>query len=84
MEFHRTETVDGVSRMREVSGLEIAVGEELVLEPGGLHLMLMKPARALAEGDEVRIAFTDADGRVHDVAFPVRRAPAGGHEHHHH
>lgn len=78
VEFHRSETVDGVSRMRQVEVLEIAPGQSLELAPGGLHLMLMRPARALAEGESTRIRFVDEAGVEYPVQFPVRRSAAGG------
>jgi copper(I)-binding protein len=38
---HRSEIVDGIARMREVSVLHVAPGETLEFAPGGLHVMLM-------------------------------------------
>lgn len=76
IEVHRTEVVDGVSRMREVDDLSVPAGGAVVLEPGGMHLMLMQPRRALRAGDSVVIAFTwqiGADGRRNDlIRFDVR------------
>ena len=37
--IHRTEVVDGVSRMRPAGKLVVPPGGELRFEPGGLHLM---------------------------------------------
>ncbi len=71
--IHRSEVVEGVSRMRHVGELTLAPGESLVFAPGGLHLMLMKPQRALAEGDEVGVRLVLADGRRVFALFPVRR-----------
>lgn len=71
--IHRSQLVDGVSRMRHVGELALAPGESLVFEPGGLHLMLMKPQRALAEGDEVGVRLVLAGGRRVFALFPVRR-----------
>lgn len=80
IELHRTEVVDGVSRMREVPSLTIAPGGSVVLEPGGMHLMLMQPQRALREGDEVAISFAwdQGENQVTEILpFVVRReAPA--------
>lgn len=75
--IHRTEEIDGISRMREAGSLVLAPGESLAFEPGGLHLMLMKPLRPLAEGDSAGIRLVLADGRRVFAEFPVRReAPA--------
>ena len=71
--IHRTEQVDGVSRMRPAGRLVLAPGAELRFEPNGLHLMLMKPLRPLAEGDMVRLRLVLADGRRLYAEVPVRR-----------
>ena len=71
--IHRTEVVDGVSRMRPAGKLVVPPGGELRFEPGGLHLMLMKPLRPLAEGDQANVRLVLADGRRLFVLYPVRR-----------
>lgn len=71
--MHRTEVVDGVSRMRPAGKLVVPPGGELRFEPGGLHLMLMKPRRPLAEGDQASVRLVLADGRRVFAVFPVRR-----------
>jgi copper(I)-binding protein len=87
VEMHRTEEVDGVSRMRPVAAIEIPPDGAAVLEPGGLHLMLIRPRQPLAEGDTVILRLRFADGRVVDAAFPVQRSagedPHAGHHRHH-
>lgn len=76
VELHRTEIVDGVSRMRAVPNLSIAPGESVQLSPGGMHLMLMQPAAQL--GERVAIVFNWRDGSHLTVAFPLRHdAPDG-------
>lgn len=71
--IHRSEVVQGVSRMRPAGKLAVAPGAELKFEPGGLHLMLMKPRRPMAEGDKARIRLVLADGRRLYAEFPLRR-----------
>ena len=71
--IHRSEVVDGVSRMRHAGELSLAPGESLLFSPGGLHLMLMKPRRALADGDQASLRLVLADGRRVFAVFPVRR-----------
>ena len=77
VEIHRTEEVDGVSRMRAVPVLELAPGQRVVLEPGGMHLMLMQPHRELSEGSTVAIDLLDEGGASLPVAFTVRREAPG-------
>jgi copper(I)-binding protein len=71
--LHRTELVDGVSRMREVPVLRIPAGETIVLAPGGYHLMLMMPQVAVSEEQAISVEMNTADGRVFRFAVPVKR-----------
>ncbi|MFY2764260.1 copper chaperone PCu(A)C [Arenimonas sp. MALMAid1274] len=71
--IHRTEEVDGVSRMRAAGRLEVPARGELRFAPGGLHLMLMKPPKPLPEGSRVRLRLVLADGRRVYSELPVRR-----------
>jgi copper(I)-binding protein len=73
--IHRSEVVDGVSRMRPAGELSLPAGGELRFEPGGLHLMLMRPLRPLAQGDVVRLRLVLADGRRLYAELPIRRDP---------
>jgi copper(I)-binding protein len=51
------EVVDGNMRMRD-GGIEIAPGETVSLEPGGLHVMLMGLSKKIAPGIEVDLKLT--------------------------
>jgi periplasmic copper chaperone A len=80
----------GVMRMRQVASLSLPAGGVLVMEPGGLHLMLIGLHQPLTEGEIVPVTLHLADGRTLDVSAEVRRAPPGhadqqhhhGHQHH--
>ena len=63
VELHESKVVDGVNRMREVPELRIAPDGAAVLQPGGLHLMLMQPRALLKEGSKVVVSFKLQDGR---------------------
>jgi len=71
--LHRTELVDGMSKMREVPVLSIPAGSSVVLEPGGYHLMLMKPAEEILPGKTVTVEMEAVDGRRFNFAVPVER-----------
>jgi copper(I)-binding protein len=71
--LHRTETVDGVSRMHEVPALRVEAGAVVELAPGGYHLMLMKPSAPLATGQTVTVRMTTTDGRDFEFEVPVER-----------
>jgi copper(I)-binding protein len=71
--LHRTELVDGMSRMREVPSLDLAPGESIALEPGGYHLMLMMPVDPIAMGERITLDISADDGRVFRFELPVER-----------
>ncbi len=76
VELHESRIVDGVSRMRAVPTLRIAPDGAAVLKPGGLHLMLMRPATTLKPGSRVAVEFRTADGRTLLGEFEVRSPKA--------
>ena len=71
--LHRTEKVDGVSRMREVGELLIEPGDRALLEPGGYHLMLMMPSEEVQPGMIVTVTISASDGRSFRFNVPVER-----------
>lgn len=70
-ELHTMTHSDGVMRMRRLLGLDIAPGERVELAPGGMHLMLIGPARTFAAGEEVAVELRCGES-VHRVRLPVR------------
>lgn len=61
-EIHRSMQMDGVFSMEPVPYLEVLPGEQLILEPGGLHLMLHAPVEQLSIGESMTIVFELEDG----------------------
>lgn len=75
-EIHGHSMEDGVMRMRAVGALEIAAGRTIVLEPGGLHVMLIGLHAPLAPGQRFPLTLTfEAAGDI-EVEVAVR-APRG-------
>jgi periplasmic copper chaperone A len=72
--LHETTVVEGVSRMRAVPELRIAPNGAAVLQPGGLHLMLMQPTTPLKAGGKVTIELQLQDGRRIRGDFALRAA----------
>lgn len=55
VQIHETATgEDGTTTMRPIDGLDLPADGELVLEPGGYHLMLVDVERVEA-GDEIEV-----------------------------
>jgi copper(I)-binding protein len=83
VELHRTEIQNGVARMLHEMRLPIPAHGAVVFEPGGRHLMLIGPHRALKAGDRVPLTLRLADGAVLHSTADVRSALGASHEHLH-
>lgn len=63
---------DGAMVMQQVDGITITAGRGKVLEPGGLHVMLMNVEDPLAPGDEVELTLEFSDGSTQTLTAPVK------------
>lgn len=82
-DLHRTVVEDGVASMLPVPELTIPAAGSVLLEPGGLHLMLFDPARPLVQGDSVTLVLHRSDGICLTLSVPVLRRTGEEHVHHH-
>lgn len=73
VELHETRVVDGVNRMRPVPTLRIPPDGAVMLKPGGLHLMLVRPGAALKPGSRIVVEFELAGGGTLLGEFEVRK-----------
>lgn len=71
--IHQTIVENGVSKMRPADRLPVPAKAELKFAPGGTHLMLMQPLKALPEGSRARVRLLLADGRKLFAEYPVQR-----------
>lgn len=59
VQLHDVITEDGTARMVEqTDGIPIPAGEQVTLQPGGLHVMLIDAQQDYAVGDEITITLT--------------------------
>lgn len=72
VEIHESYREGERVRMRRIPELLIPAGESVTLEPGGLHLMLMRPESPVEDGELLAIDLIGRDMRF-DATFPVRR-----------
>lgn len=73
IEIHEMRNADGVMRMRLVSdGLPLPAHGRLELKPGGYHLMLIQPTRALREGDRFEAVLVFQRAGKRKAVFEVR------------
>lgn len=77
-ELHTHLNEGGVMKMRPVAGIDIKAKGEAVLQPGGLHVMLINMNAPLKEGDSVPITLTFDDGSSKKVDAKVVRPVAAG------
>lgn len=72
VELHTHVNDGGVMRMRKVDQIDIKAGDSTVLEPGGLHVMLLGLTRPLAAGTTVQVSLVFSDGSNKVVVAPVK------------
>ncbi|HEX4910096.1 MAG TPA: copper chaperone PCu(A)C [Permianibacter sp.] len=70
--IHESIEQDGMAKMRHVDSAALPSGGELVLKPGGLHVMLMRLNAPLKAGDSHPLTLRFADGDTLTVRLPVQ------------
>lgn len=53
--LHQTYEEEGMTKMKETEGLQIAPQQALSFEPGGYHVMFEQPTHSLAVGDDINL-----------------------------
>jgi copper(I)-binding protein len=71
--FHESHNRAGVEKMLPVETILIKAQAEVAFAPGGYHIMLMEPKRALQPGDHVLLTFHFAEGQSLQAQFEVRK-----------
>lgn len=80
-DIHRSTTNDqGITSMAPADDIEIPGGEAVVLEPGGLHAMLMQLQRPMKEGESFDLTLEFLDGGEAQVEVPILGVAARGPE----
>ncbi|MEP1443446.1 MAG: copper chaperone PCu(A)C [Hyphomicrobiales bacterium] len=79
VQLHTMAIVDDVARMRPLpDGIEIPAGGEVILKPGGDHVMFMGLKEQLKEGEKRSVSLTfEKAGKV-EVTFKVNGLAAKG------
>jgi periplasmic copper chaperone A len=70
--LHTTMNHDGMLHMQHVQSVTIPAHGELVLESGGIHLMLAGLKQSVVEGTAVELTLQFADGSTQQLSLPVR------------
>lgn len=73
VELHTHIHDNGVMRMRPVDKIDLKKGEVVMLQPGGLHVMLIGLTKPVKPGDSVDIELQFSDGTSQQISAPVRK-----------
>ena len=68
---HETVMVDDMMQMRHRDAVTVAAGETVLLEPGGLHIMLMGLSSQLREGENFGVTLVTGDDDRFEVNVRV-------------
>ena len=91
-ELHNHVQEGGMMKMRPVKDIDIKAKGEAVLQPGGLHVMLIDLKQPLKEGENIALKLIFEDNSSKEIAVPVRKIQApmpmsmpmqGGMDHNH-
>jgi len=77
-ELHTHLNEGGVMKMRPVPAIEVKAKGEAVLQPGGMHVMMIDLKAPMKEGDVVPITLTFDDGSSKQIEAKVVRPMAAG------
>jgi hypothetical protein len=73
VELHTHVEEDGVMKMRQIEKIDIPARGDVLLKPGGLHVMLIDLNEELKEGANVSITLIFEDGSRNEIQAPVRK-----------
>ena len=79
VEVHEMKMDGDVMRMREVKAIDLPKGKTVMLQPGGLHVMLMNLPKPIAAGDIIPLVLVvESGGKQQTVEVKAEaRAPMG-------
>ena len=72
VELHTHVQEDGMMKMRRVERIDVPAKGEVILQPGGLHLMLIGLTQPLAAGDPVDLRLSFDNGATLAVTAETR------------
>ena len=75
VEIHKSFMRQGKMHMMALDSLAVAAGEQVVLQPGGFHLMLFDPNKPMVVGTPCTLRFRFADAADMDISVQVQKAP---------
>lgn len=77
VELHTVIKTDGMMKMREVDTIEIPKNQDVMLKPGGLHIMLLDLTQPLKEKEFIDVTLNFKNGDREQFKAPVKKVMAG-------
>jgi hypothetical protein len=84
VEIHRSVMHENMAHMEHLKDLAIPAHASVVLQPGGLHFMLIDAKKPLHAGDQVPMTLTFSNGEKISFKAAVRSEQTGNMEDHQH
>lgn len=88
VEIHKMAMENDVMKMRQIPTLELPANQQITLEPGSYHIMLLGLKKQISPGDEVPLTLTvektNGEGNQIDVRAIARPIQGSHQDHHHH
>lgn len=72
VEIHETYQDAGLSKMRQVQGVEVPAGKTVELKPGGYHIMLINLTRDLKPGQTIELTLVFRNAGKIPVTAQIR------------
>ncbi|GLR64308.1 copper chaperone PCu(A)C [Marinospirillum insulare] len=79
VELHTHTKVEGVMQMRQVEQIDLPADSITLLQPGGLHIMLIGLKKPLKVDDKVLVSLKLDDGSLIELNLPVRKLEPSSH-----
>ena len=84
IEFHKTISENGLTKMQQQTSIVIPTSKSAVLKPEGMHMMLFNPVTPLRAGEKINIHFKFSNGVTTTSSFVVKKATGTDHHQHMH
>lgn len=78
VELHTHINDNGIMRMRRIRQIDLPSGQQIMLKPGGLHVMLLGLKQNLIAGEAIEVTVGFADGSERLLQVPVKKVQMTG------
>lgn len=83
VELHTHQNDNGTMRMRQIDQIDLPAHQQVKLQPGGLHVMLIGLKQTLEADQQVAVSLRFSDGSEQQLNLPVKNITQTMHKHEH-